>query len=263
MEGMSPQVETFTQAEAIAELMDRAKRPHVPIRNTFVQKGTGRVRTPGPVAEFVTDRDEFGLDLYLLLHLVTAAADPSTGVFSTTIDAAGWVRSMGLDPSANNKTKVSKAFARLERRGLISRGRSGNRGRYTLLDEGGDGDAYEHPSTRGFFFKLPNAYWLNEWHLELGLPAKALLLISLSLGYQERFILPKRQAQNWYGISPSTTQKGLSALKDKGILTEHVVTKRSALSDTGLTTESRYALAGDFAQPKRQPKIVPITKTAG
>lgn len=168
---------------------------------------------------------------------------------------------MGLDPTRNNKTKVSKAFGRLDRRGLIARGRSGNRGRYALLDEGGHGEPYAHPGKRGHFFKLPHLYWDNEWHLKLDLAAKAALLISLSL--LDGFPLPKRQAKNCYGISPTTLQKGLSDLKTVGILKEEIVTKRSALSETGFTTESRYTPVGDFAREPHKSNVVPIKKATG
>jgi hypothetical protein len=250
-----------SQKDALVAMMARAKRSAVPIRHTFIQQGRGKVRTPGPLSALCQNRDEDALDLYLIFHMISAGRDPGTGEFSTTVDASGWARAMGLHPTTNNLAKVSKVFARLERHGLIARGRSGNRGRYTLLDEGGHGGAYEHPGGAGYFLKLPHDYWINGWHQTLDLTSKVLLLISLSL--KEDFVLPRTQGPAWYGLSPATIQAGLATLKSHQVLTERVELKPAPLTDAGITRESHYTLAGDFELPARQkPKIVRIRKAA-
>ncbi|HVL93809.1 MAG TPA: hypothetical protein VM264_10760, partial [Acidimicrobiales bacterium] len=66
---------TVTQADTIAALLERSKRAEVPIRKTFAQQGTGKVRDPGPLAGFVSNHDERALDLYLLAH-AAASAEP-------------------------------------------------------------------------------------------------------------------------------------------------------------------------------------------
>ncbi len=192
---MTPPRIVVTQDDAITAMTDKTKRTFVPIRKTFVQQGTGKIRAPGPAGVLCTNRDERGLDLYLLVHMVTSGDD-----FTTTMDAAGWARGLGLSPTPNGLAAVSKTFARLDTRGLLRRDRSGNRGRYTLLDESGSSAPYVHPAGRNEpYLKLPHAYWTDGWHHRLSLTGKTLLLISLSLSpdfvLTRRVVLPRQRSR--------------------------------------------------------------------
>jgi hypothetical protein len=243
---------TVTQAETIAALLQRSKRPHVPIRKTFVQQGKGKVRDPGPIASLVSNHDERALDLYLLAH-AAASADP----FDVVLPANTWARALGMSATASARSAVSKAFRRLDVLGLIERDRVGSRARVTLLDEGGHGDSYVHPAgQREPYLKLPHAYWEQQWHLRLRPPGKALLLIALSL--DDGFSLPIEKGPDWYGISADTVQRGLNELERHQAIDIDVRFKKAPLSPLGYTEDRHYTLKAPFG-PLRRP-MASVTK---
>lgn len=237
---------TVTQSDTIAALLDRSKRAEVPIRKTFLQQGTGKVRTPGPLATLVSNHDERALDLYLLAH-AAASSDP----WDVVLAADTWGRMLGLSATASARSAVSKAFRRVESISLIARERAGSRSRVTLLDEGGHGDPYEHPApSRQPYLKLPHAYWADDWHLKLRLPGKTMLLIALSL--DDDFALPMEKGPDWYGISADTVQRGFDELRRHGLVEVDVRYKTAPLSPLGYTDDRHYTLKAPFG-PLRRP----------
>lgn len=82
-----------TPLETREELLRRSKRRNqaVPIRNTFVQRGTQRRPEPGPLADLVRRHDELALDLYTFA-LALATAPP----FAVKRRAEVWARAMGF-----------------------------------------------------------------------------------------------------------------------------------------------------------------------
>ncbi len=242
-----------TQADTIAALLDRSKRTDVPIRKTFVQQGTGKIRDRGPVATLCSHHDERGLDLYLLIHAATSA-EP----FDVVLPAPTWARAIGLSNTPSARSAVSKAITRLVDLDLVERGaRAGNKSRIVLLDEGGHGDDYTHPAkSRDRYLKLPHAYWTDGWHLKLTLPGKVMLLIALSL--DDGFPLPIERARDWYGISPDTAQRGLAELETLDLLDVDVQYKPAPLAPEGYTQDRRFTLKAPFG-PLRQP-LATVTK---
>jgi hypothetical protein len=227
------------QQSTVEALLHRSKRSGhaVPIRWTFVQRKDSRGRPQGgPLAGIVRCHDERSLDLYLLLRAV-ATAEP----WNCAEDARIWARALGLvdQHGEHDIEAVSKAWRRLERHGLISRGRKGHRACVTVLLEDGTGTAYSPPTrTRGDnYLKLPFVYWTADkpWYRHLTLPEKALLLIALSL--PKGFVLPHKKAPAWYGVSAHTAQRGLSGLQDKGLLHAVRVKKPAPLAPEGFTVE--------------------------
>ena len=63
--------------ETIDCLLDRAKRPFVPIDKTFVQMPRGSARREGPLATFVKNGDLRGLKAYLLIVASASSAEES------------------------------------------------------------------------------------------------------------------------------------------------------------------------------------------
>jgi hypothetical protein len=78
----------------------------------------------------------------------------------------------------------------------------------------------------------------------MGLPAKAVLLIALSL--QDDFLLPTKQGAKWYGLSIDTVRKGLRTLRLLGVLEMREERKRAPLAPLGFTFERRYTLKEPF-----------------
>jgi hypothetical protein len=234
---------TPTQQETIEELLARSKREAVPIRWSFVQRGTRKRPQPGPLAEFVGHHDERALDLYLLVHAAASAAR-----WNVELPARVWARMLDLH-DASGPSAVSKTWKRLEDRDLINRDRVQRRASITLLREDGHGDPYTHPgagpkSAREPYLKLPYAYWEDGWYRKLRLPGKAMLLIALSL--EDDFILPEDKAKPWYGISPDFAGDGLRGLRKLEVLVSKTDYRKSPLTETEWTEERSYTLQPPF-----------------
>jgi len=120
----------------------------------------------------------------------------------------------------------------------------------TLLREDGSGAPYAHPGEgsgsgkRDPYLQLPFAYWLDGYYDRLQLPAKAMLLIALSL--PRRFPLPAERAPDWYGISASTAERGLRELRNEGLLRTEREAKSAPLAPEGYTLVNFYTLNPPF-----------------
>jgi len=170
---------TATAQQTIEKLLELSGRDHLPLANAFVQRRGKRGKPrPGPHATFVTAGHHRALHQYLLVH-AAASAPP----WSVARDSRVWARAMSLDPRVDSaRAAISKNWAWIADRKLISRRRRGRLSQITLLHDDGSGDPYAHPAERREpYFKLPYAFWLEDWHRKLDLAATAVLLIALSL----------------------------------------------------------------------------------
>lgn len=92
--------------------------------------------------------------------------------------------------------------------------------------------------------KIPLEYWREGWHEKLSMPAKAVLLIALSL--DDGFLLPIEKAKDWYALSRDTVQRGLAELQDHQLLAKTVEFKPTPLTPLGYTEQRRYTLQPPF-----------------
>lgn len=115
------------------------------------------------------------------------------------------------------------------------------------MNEGGNSADYTHPgkSKGDPYFKLPHTYWTDGWCKRLKLPAKAMLLVCLSM--RPGFYLPLGKVPEWYGFSEDTAQRGMQQLVEEGLLTYKSVSKKAPLTPLGFTTERRYTLMAPFS----------------
>jgi DNA-binding transcriptional ArsR family regulator len=231
-----------SQAETVAALLERSGRDALPLRRSFVQirqRGGG----PGPLSAFVQGRRGLALDLYLLGRAV-ASQEP----FDVAMPADVWIRALGLSSASGAGSTISKSWSWLEAQRLITSSRRGRLREVRFLREDGSGRPYRHPGrdeeARGDYFKLPYAYWEGNYPGRLGLPAKALLLIALSLG--EDFWLPRERGASWYGLSRDTVSRGLSTLLRLGLLDVRVEYKKAPLAPRGIAEQRRYMLRPPF-----------------
>lgn len=229
-------------------LLAQSKRGLVPIRKTFVQQGHGATTRPGPLAQFVKAHDTRGLEAYLLVHALASGGDHSVQYPANT-----WVHALGLNETgtpASARGAVSKIMKRLADRKLINRQRVGRELSVTLLNEDGKGSEYGHPHhTNERWLRLPYSYWRKGYYKLLSLPAKAMLLIALSL--KEEFQLSADQAPKWYGISSDTAERGLRQLRKDDILEGDYEWEVNPRSPTLYTQRWTYTLCGDFSQAAR------------
>lgn len=182
------------------------------------------------------------MDLYLLGRAV-ASQEP----FDIALPARVWARAPGLaSPSA--PSTISHAWDWLEARHLVETMRRNRLRQVRFLREDGSGQPYVHPGKdeerRGDYFKLPYAYRRGIYPASLGLPAKMMLLVALSLS--EGFVLPRERGAAWYGVSRDTVRRGLSTLLRLGLLEFRQEHKRAPLSPTGFTIERHYRLRPPF-----------------
>lgn len=236
--------------QVLRDLLRQSGRGIVPIRKTFVQIGRGSSTRPGPLANFVRRHDVRGLDAYLLVHALASGGD-----FSCEYPATVWARALGLDSAATESAArgaVSKVMKRLdEDHRLIRRGRRRRRSVVTLLEEDGSREDYRHPhKLNQQWLRLPHAYWLDGYHLDLSLPAKAILLVALSLN--DDFILPVEKAPQWYGLSADTATRGLRELRDARLLTVDISWDLSYRSSAFHVEKRKYTLLGAFSKAEQE-----------
>jgi hypothetical protein len=235
---------TATSKETREELLTRAIRTSVPIRNSFVQLTTPG-GGPGPLSRFVSQRRGFALDLYLLFHAVASGGD-----FSVRRHSAIWARALGIPQTAHGRSRVSRAWAWLEREGLIRRERDRRLVKVHLLQEDASRKRYRHPAKAGHYFQLPHVYWTDDWFLRLTLPAKAGLLILLSR--PPAADLPLERAAKWYGVSADTLGRGLRELQAANVVAADVVQRKAPLSPLGHTWEYHYTLLPPFGRARKR-----------
>jgi len=236
------------RAELVESMLAKTRRMGTPIRHAFVQLPTG----PGPRASMLARfRSASHLDSFLLIHALASAKAP----YEVVYPAASWARALGLDENSGStdedlstaKTQWSKNVGKLVELGLIDRKRYGSRARWVLLDESGDGREYLRPKSvrDGRWLILPSTYWTAGHYLSLSFAAKVMLLISLSS--KQGFTLPLERVKEWYGISRSTAQRGLSELEHAGILTFKQSWRVEPNSPTQWAEVREYSLLGQYA----------------
>jgi hypothetical protein len=90
----------------------------------------------------------------------------------------------------------------------------------------------------------------DDYYLNLSLPAKAMLLIALSLS--DGFYLPSQRADRWYGISSVSADEGLRELRAAGLLHRQRKWLPAPRSKTGWTEHWTHTLAGRFSSDARR-----------
>lgn len=231
-----------------AALFATTARRGGPISNEFVQLRRG-TRAPGPLHHFVRERRSFALNLYLLLHCV-ALGDP----WDKALPAAVWARSLD-NTTASGETAVSRAWRWLSDHQLVVITRENRLANARLLRDDGTGRDYNRPT--GYFFVVPNSYFLEGWHEKLTLRGTTALLIALQQtgGSRKWFRLPMEQAPRWFGISADTLQRGLAELHTNRLLDIEQRVETNPLARYGVVSVNYYELRGSLAPPARHPKI--------
>jgi hypothetical protein len=250
---------TFTDARSNYLESTQRKNRAVPVRRLFVQQGTQRRAEPGVLAEMVRRHDATALDLVLLLwprpsrrSIRGRTVRPCT---PSTLHNAVWGRLLGDVAGAT----AARAWARLEDDyQLVRRKRSGRMVDVLQLREDGTGSDYTRPSggSADRYFQVAFDYWLagpandaRAWIDVLSLPAKAMLLVALSL--EPGFVLPVDKAPRWYGVSSDSAQRGLDELREHGLLASEYRTKAAPLSKEGFTREYHHRLLTPFDRRDR------------
>jgi len=132
---------------------------------------------------------------------------------------------------------VSKAWTRLEKRGLVEKGRKNRVASVTLLTEDGTGLDYSRPVAD--FISIPHSFWLDgpddhhQWHEVLTLAEIAVLMIAhMNL---EKFALPAERAPDYHEISADTFTRGAKKLGAHGLLEIEWSHKTAPTAPAGLS----------------------------
>ncbi|MFI6357576.1 hypothetical protein ACIBJF_34215 [Streptomyces sp. NPDC050743] len=239
--------------DTIRMLLDQSKRSGraVPIRRAFIQDadpGPRLVTRPGKFPQLLRSPER--LELFLLIHCVTARAD-----WGVTARSETWGRAAGISFATDGTASaaVSRHLAKLKGLKLISTAPDGRLTRITKLLEDGSGAPYSLPSgsdegtRKDTYFKVPFAYWEQHYYKSLSMPAKAMLFIFMAMRSRSIVLYKDREFATWYGVSPSTVNRGITELKTKGLLYEFVSEQLlDGSSATGQSTRVRWALAAPF-----------------
>lgn len=236
----------MTQEETLNRMLAKAQRKTgTPVRRAFVQRGTRQDPKPGPLATFVANADNNGLNLYLLL-LTLATKEP----YHVAYAGGWWARAIGVE----NDSRISKAWRRLEDRRLIERKRQGRIVVVTPLLDDGSGSEYRRPAGGGESYgRLPAAYWEDGYFRELKMPGKAMLLIALA--QPGKFTLPSDRAKRWYGISADTVEAGFAELRKHKILAQDRSYRVDRWVPSGYAPANLYYLLPPFSSKG----VVPLT----
>ncbi|MER5514960.1 hypothetical protein [Streptomyces sp. NPDC002763] len=211
----------MTREESIEYLLRRSRRKDevFPIRREFVQKShinslPGDPSTgPGPLSKLL--RTPHALELLLLVYAVTTGRD-----FGVTERSQLWARAAGIymRPDKGASVAVSRQWEHLEKLGLIERRQHGRLKRIVKRHEIGrvanmTVDYTVPTGTKSdVYFRVPFAYWRENWHVKLNMPGKAVLLAAMSRR-KETFTLPQdtRGAQA-LGLGRHTMARGIEEL---------------------------------------------------
>ncbi|HET6706349.1 hypothetical protein [Amycolatopsis sp.] len=236
-----------TGLDARVRLLDRNKRPIVPLRHAFVQRPQGHFPRHGPLKTFVRNGDLRGLRAYLTI--VGASGGTRDGAWTTQLDSLVWARLFDAEATATQlaaRTAAWRTLDRLEQRGLITKNRTERGARrieVTLLREDASGEPYTRPDGQDEsdrFLRIPTAFWKSDLDAKITLPGLAMLLVVAKEKPWSAY--PPDRMEEWYGWSADTTQRGLKALLDHDLVERRETYTPAPLSPTGSTLMYQYRL---------------------
>lgn len=233
-----------------ARLLDDARRGYTPLRKIFVQRPNSEKSRPSLLGDMVRTRQERPLDALLLLH----ALQP---VLGSPLPLSTWARMLSRGNVPCSSAAASKAFDALVNRQLVTRQPSGSKVIVEPLLEDGSGAAWTRPgqSRRTLgpgYFVIPYSYWTSGLVDELTLPSKAMFLIILAeTSMKPSFTMAIERAQQWYGISERTAERGYQQLGKAGVLLQRRQVVADPRSPTGLRPVWHRALDDPYSTSAR------------
>jgi hypothetical protein len=254
---LSQQQPKPTGDETRVHLLERAHRPTVPIRKTFVQKPPGANPRHGPLSSFVRGGDLRGLRAYLITIAATSAENDDG--WTTEFDSAVWGRLFDAHLYASDqaaRTAAARILDRLEQRNLIrcSRKRGSRKIAVTLLREDASGAPYTRPNGKTSvdrFLRLPRAFWTRGFDSKIDFPGLVMLLAVAAEKPWSSF--PAEKMDEWYGWSSDTTLRGFQKLMELQLVERRKSYKKAPLSPSGSTVVYQYQLPR-WMRPKAQPR---------
>lgn len=231
------------RSDALVELLGSSRRDFVPIRKTFAQlRDDDGNPLAGPLSTIVARGVPSALDQFLLLHARAAGRPDGEDLnYDVGFSARVWARLLGLDEGESGRRTVGRNWRALAKANLVKTRRVGRQITATPLREDGSKEPYSHPKiTSDRYLKVPYSFWLDGHAEKLKLPGMALAVIALSNA--DWFPLPFDKGPAWYGIGASTVERGMRELRRADLIESKFAWRKTALSDTGWTKDTRYRL---------------------
>lgn len=252
--GMTLESTGATPAETRAELTRLSARGYTQLRHVLVQLPDRDGPRASTLARMLSGRKHRALLLYILLLTcwpwLKDRRDP--------LEGAVWIRALTAPGALTwSPSTLSRTWAELAALGLVTKPgkREGRLVRPRPRREDGDAD-YELPGGRrdrwNAYFVLPDEFWTEELFAKLSLPALAmLLLVAKDTNAKNETWLTYEYAEEWYGIKPKSAQKGLTELRELGLLHRRIESIKAPLSGPGKTVRMWYSLTGPFGHQAR------------
>lgn len=217
-------------------------RTGAPVRRAFVLKTP---EAPSPLVRMLNQKNgksggpggTLRLQSYLSLLWVCSGSP-----YQSQRPARVWAELLALeDPEVNGTRRIRAAFKELQERHFVEVEPTRPTPTVKLLSDMGDGSPYVPPGLamlsasaedkpNNEYFRVPNEIWLDGYVADMNGAALAMFLILLaeSRGTRKDVWLSPKALENLYGISASTRTKGISVLKDLGLIT----VRRQSVSST-------------------------------
>lgn len=222
--GIEDEIE-LSPSETRVTLFTRAKLGFARVEKIFVQVDdypVGENSRGSVLGNLVTGKKERALDLLLTVHALSPILDDSPLPLTT------WAQLLSSDKHEWTTRTISTAFRVLQEMNLVELSGPKQQPVVTLMREDGSGDAHQEMKSengRGFF-TIPFEYWTGGDITQLSLPGKAMLLIILKETQDPKgkltFTMPVSRAQNWYGISERSAERGYFELAQRGLIQQKV-----------------------------------------
>ncbi|MGX6446741.1 hypothetical protein ACVU7I_01520 [Patulibacter sp. S7RM1-6] len=226
----------------------RRRGDALPLRRTFAQPAPGSDLTPR-LAEFVRTGRDSAYDQFLCLAIRAVA-----GRHEVSLDWQVWARLAGLREDITGRRAVRRNWNMLAELDLVAINPPRRSPVIQLKREDGSGAAYTPPASERYV-RVPFAYWRQDFHMKLSMPAKAMLFIALS--QPDWFRMPSADVPDWYGISSASAQRGLAELKDAQLLEMTGIKKPAPLTKEKFATDFYYRLRPPFGPIHRASKSAP------
>lgn len=234
----TPSPNALAAADALAQ---RGKGRSAQLRRIFIERAD--IGMPTPLARMIRGGrgGEVRLKTYMSM-LFIAGKSPH----DVSYPARAWATLLNLEePETKGARRINEAISWLEvNRFVTVANNPGHPSRVTLLDESGDGNAYQLPgevynklrptsgteaAKRNRYIKVPPQFWTSGWLAILSTPAVCMYLVLLCAQTSEQVSevwFSPDQAQKLYALSADTRSRGLAELREAGL----VSVRRKALS---------------------------------
>lgn len=251
-----------TPSESREELLGVTGSDYTKIRQLLVQRPDTSAERASTLARMVSGRKHRALVLYLFLLANWSWVSKRTKDDGNPLHSKVWIRALTADgiPGALtwNSSTLSRAWADLDELGLVTINKVNRfvdpqpwREDSAALPDGEERVEYRPPkgqASTGRYFALPHVFWTDDLFAKLSFPGLAMFLVILkeTNGVKDVFLQLNR-LESWYGLKPSTVDKGIAQLKNLKMLVVRTTVEKSAFHPDGKHFKLHYSLKAPYS----------------